>query len=57
MVLPILPILYRVKKKVDPRQRNGASLLGLNGIVIKSHGSADKVAFACAIERALAEIV
>jgi glycerol-3-phosphate acyltransferase PlsX len=40
------------KKRVDPRRYNGASLLGLRGIVVKSHGSADQLAFAKAIERA-----
>jgi glycerol-3-phosphate acyltransferase PlsX len=51
---------YRALKKIgstlDPRRYNGASLLGLKGIVIKSHGSADKFAFATAIEQALKEI-
>ena len=36
-----LPVMKGVKKKMDPRVYNGASFLGLNGIVIKSHGSAD----------------
>ena len=44
-----------VKKKVDPRRYNGASLLGLNGIVVKSHGSADSFAFHRAIETAYYE--
>ncbi|OGT51798.1 MAG: phosphate acyltransferase [Gammaproteobacteria bacterium RIFCSPHIGHO2_12_FULL_42_13] len=56
LVLPALPVLNSIRKKVDPRHRNGASLLGLNGVVIKSHGGADKIAFSYAIERALAEI-
>lgn len=51
---------YRALKKIgmsiDPRRYNGASLLGLKGIVIKSHGSADKFAFATAIDQALKEI-
>ncbi len=46
------PVLRRFKKRVDPRRYNGASLLGLRGIVIKSHGSADVFAFQCAIARA-----
>jgi len=37
---------------VDNRQYNGATLLGLRGVVIKSHGSADQVAFGFALERA-----
>ncbi len=55
-VLPALPILNRLKKRIDPRQHNGASMLGLNGIVIKSHGGADIFAFACAIEQAILEV-
>lgn len=44
------PILKRLKNRIDPRRYNGASLLGLQGIVIKSHGNADPVAFANAIK-------
>lgn len=55
-ILPALPILNRLKKRIDPRIRNGATFLGLNGTVIKSHGGADQFAFACAIEQALLEI-
>ena len=51
-----LPALGRFKRKVDPRRYNGASLLGLQGIVVKSHGSADKVGFAHAIEIAMLEV-
>lgn len=50
------PVLAVVRRKIDPRRYNGASLLGLRGIVIKSHGSADKVAFANAIEEAIVEV-
>ena len=46
------PVLLKVKNRFDHRSYNGACLLGLNGLVIKSHGSADKFAFSCAIERA-----
>lgn len=53
--LVALSVLNRFKKRVDPRRYNGASLLGLKGIVVKSHGSADKLAFRCAIERAAEE--
>jgi glycerol-3-phosphate acyltransferase PlsX len=45
------PVLKRFKKRVDHRRYNGASLLGLRGIVIKSHGSADAYAFEQAIRR------
>jgi len=47
------PILKAFKRRVDHRRYNGACLLGLRGIVIKSHGSADVVAFEHAIHRAL----
>lgn len=50
------PILNRFKKRVDPRMYNGASMLGLSGIVIKSHGSADMLSYANAIEIALLEV-
>jgi glycerol-3-phosphate acyltransferase PlsX len=43
------PVLKRFRRRVDHRQYNGASLLGLRGVVIKSHGSADAVAFGHAI--------
>ena len=46
------PVLTAFKRRVDHRRYNGASLLGLRGIVIKSHGSADVVAFEHAIHRA-----
>jgi glycerol-3-phosphate acyltransferase PlsX len=51
-----MPVLNRFKKRVDPRMYNGASMLGLNGIVIKSHGGADMLSYANAIEIALLEI-
>jgi glycerol-3-phosphate acyltransferase PlsX len=51
--LVALPVLNRFKHRVDHRRYNGASLLGLRGLVIKSHGSADAYAFTHAIERAL----
>jgi glycerol-3-phosphate acyltransferase PlsX len=50
------PSLYHVKKSMDPGGRNGASLIGLRGIVIKSHGSANAQAFANAIEKAIQEV-
>lgn len=48
--------LSYVKQAMDPGRRNGASLIGLQGIVIKSHGSAKAVAFANAIEEAIQEV-
>ena len=49
------PILKRFRRRVDARRYNGAALLGLKGIVVKSHGSADRLAFATALARAAAE--
>ncbi|MGH8663901.1 MAG: phosphate acyltransferase PlsX [Burkholderiales bacterium] len=46
------PVLEAFKRRVDHRRYNGANLLGLRGIVIKSHGSADIIAFEHAIHRA-----
>jgi glycerol-3-phosphate acyltransferase PlsX len=45
-----IPAFKRIKKKMDPRNYNGAMFLGLNGIVIKSHGSTEEVGFANAIK-------
>jgi len=45
------PVLVRFKRRVDHRRYNGAALLGLRGIVIKSHGSADAYAFEHALRR------
>ena len=50
-----MPVLKAMKARMDPGNYNGASLLGLKGIVVKSHGSADTFAFRCAIERAAEE--
>jgi len=46
------PVLGRFRNRVDHRRYNGAALLGLRGVVIKSHGSADAYAFECALKRA-----
>lgn len=51
-----LPVLNAFKKRVDPRVYNGASLLGLQDIVIKSHGGADAFSYANAIKIALLEV-
>ena len=50
-----MPVLNAFKHRLDHRRYNGASFLGLKGIVVKSHGSADIFAFRCAIERAAEE--
>lgn len=52
-----LPVLSRFRHAMDPRRYNGASLVGLQGIVIKSHGGADALAFANAIAIARKEIM
>ncbi|HUQ28310.1 MAG TPA: phosphate acyltransferase PlsX [Usitatibacter sp.] len=46
------PVIKRFRRRVDHRRYNGAALLGLRGIVLKSHGSADRLAFATALARA-----
>jgi glycerol-3-phosphate acyltransferase PlsX len=50
-----LPVISAFKHRVDSRHYNGATLLGLRGIVVKSHGSADQVALRVAIQRAAEE--
>lgn len=50
------PVLRKIKKRVDNRRYNGATLVGLKGVVIKSHGSADRYAYECAIDRAVREV-
>ena len=50
------PALAAMRNRADPGRYNGASLLGLKGIVIKSHGSADTASFANAIDVAVMEI-
>ena len=46
------PVLSALKRRMDHRRYNGAALLGLRGLVFKSHGSADALAFEQAIARA-----
>jgi phosphate acyltransferase len=50
--LVAMPVLKRFKARVDPRRYNGAALLGLRGLVFKSHGGADAYAFEQALARA-----
>jgi glycerol-3-phosphate acyltransferase PlsX len=54
--LVAMPVLRGFRHRIDPRRYNGASLLGLRGIVIKSHGGADALAFANAIKVAILEV-
>lgn len=51
-----LPVLNTLRRRIDPRRYNGASLLGLQGIAIKSHGGADAVSFGNAIDIAVLEV-
>jgi glycerol-3-phosphate acyltransferase PlsX len=50
------PVLRAFKRRIDPRRYNGATLIGLKGIVVKSHGGADSVSFANALDRAYQEV-
>lgn len=50
------PLLDEIRQKINPARYNGASLLGLKGIIIKSHGNADIEAFSWAIEQAVKEV-
>jgi glycerol-3-phosphate acyltransferase PlsX len=47
--------LEALRTRLDPRRYNGASLVGLNGLVLKSHGSADSFAFETAVKTAIVE--
>jgi len=51
-----MPVLRALRARMDPGNYNGASLLGLKGIVVKSHGSADRYAFGQALRRAADEV-
>ena len=56
LALVAWPVIRRFRRRVDHRRYNGAALLGLRGIVVKSHGSADRLAFAAALGRAESEV-
>ena len=56
MALAAYPVLKKIKARLDPRKYNGAVLLGLNGLVIKSHGGADSLGFYYALEQAHHEV-
>ena len=47
------PAMRKLRKRVDPRRYNGAVLLGLNGIAVKSHGGSDALGFAHAVTLAV----
>ena len=50
------PVFARLETLWNPQEYNGASLVGLNGVVVKSHGNADRRGFACAVAEAVAEV-
>ncbi len=50
-----LPVLNAMQRRLDPRTHNGASLLGLNGVVVKSHGGTDALGFEHAIQEAFVQ--
>jgi glycerol-3-phosphate acyltransferase PlsX len=52
----VYPVLASFKRRIDPRRFNGATLVGLKGVVVKSHGGADAFAFTNALRRAAAEV-
>ena len=54
--LVALPVIARFRRRVDHRRYNGATFVGLRGVVVKSHGSADSYAFQRALERAAEEV-
>lgn len=56
MALLSKPVLNRVKERLDPHKYNGAVLIGLNGLVIKSHGGTDEVGFYYALLQAYHEV-
>ncbi len=51
-----MPVLNALKRRIDPREYNGASFVGLTGIVVKSHGGADVLAYVSAIREAIVEV-
>src|ERR1700675_3374966 len=55
LALFALPTLNAFRRRVDPRRYNGATLIGLKGVVVKSHGHADALAFRYALKKAHAE--
>jgi phosphate acyltransferase len=56
LALMAMPVLHSIRRRLDPRHYNGASLLGLKGVVVKSHGGTDSVGFASAIRIAILEV-
>ncbi len=54
--LVVYPVLRAFRRRIDPRRYNGATLIGLKGVVVKSHGGADAISFANALDKAYAEV-
>jgi glycerol-3-phosphate acyltransferase PlsX len=54
--LAAYPVLMAFKRRIDPRNYNGATLVGLRGVVVKSHGGADVQGFVTALRKAHAEV-
>jgi glycerol-3-phosphate acyltransferase PlsX len=54
--LAAYPVLMAFKRRIDPRHYNGATLVGLKGVVVKSHGGADARGFRYALRKAHAEV-
>ena len=54
--LTALPLFRQLQTRIDPAKFNGASLLGLQGSIIKSHGNASAEGFLHAIQRAVGEV-
>jgi len=50
------PVLMAFKRRIDPRRYNGATLVGLKGVVVKSHGGADVLGFRYALRKAYVEV-
>ena len=50
------PALMHLKKRMDPARYNGACMLGLNGIVVKSHGGSSDIGFQFAVEQAVLQV-
>ena len=54
--LLVYPLLRRLRRELEPAQHNGASFLGLQGVVVKSHGGADAAGIQSAIRRAIRDV-
>ena len=55
LLIPAIPFLFHLRHQIDPRRYNGASFLGLNGNVLKSHGNADSKSFAYSLLKCISQ--